>query len=148
MKVILLQDVPKVGRRYDIKDVPSGYARNFLIMNKLAEVATPARERELKGLRDKEEGVRRAADAETEAVLKKVDGKTVNMFGKASEAGHLFARIKEEDIAEAIKKDFNITLNPQAIILAHPIKEVGEHAITIEERGKTARISVLVTASA
>lgn len=147
MKVILLHDVPKVGRKYDIKDVPSGYARNFLILKKLAEVATPAREHELKTLHNKEEEARKTQDEAIASVLRKVDGKKVTIHGKASEAGHLFARVKAEDIAGAVEKELGVAVDSRAIILAHPIKEVGEHTVTVEAGNKKAKILLSVVKS-
>ena len=55
MKIILLKDIPKIGKKYDIKDVADGYARNFLFINKLAEEATPNKISQIHGLKASQE---------------------------------------------------------------------------------------------
>lgn len=146
MKVILLKDIPKVGKKYDIKNVAEGYALNLLIPKGLAQIATPQAEKNL--LRDK-------ALATTE---KKVQGElllknleviktlVLNIKEKANDKGHLFAGITKERLVKEILKTSRLNLDAESLVLEKPIKEVGEHEVVVEVLGKSAKFKVSVEA--
>ncbi|MDO8564497.1 MAG: 50S ribosomal protein L9 [bacterium] len=144
MKIILLQDVKGIGRKFDIKNVADGYAINFLLPRKLAEPGTgSALERAEK--RRKEEEVK--AKVHADLLLKNVGalkGTTIEMSGKGNEKGHLFAAIHKEAIAEALKKQTGIDVLPDFIHLEKPVKEAGEHTIGVETGGKKGTFTLLV----
>lgn len=139
MKVILLQDVHKVGRKYQVAEVSPGFARNFLFPGKKAEVATKAalkRYEALKERHNQELAVREELLVKSLGDLATI---TVKMTGKANEQGHLFAGLHQAEIAQAIKEQTDIDLLPEHITLKKPIKEAGVHPINItigEHRGK------------
>jgi large subunit ribosomal protein L9 len=131
MKVIFLKDVPRVGKKYDVKDVPDGYAMNFLVPRKLAEKATPKALNDLE-LRKKEIIIER--ELQESLLLKNLEAikdKVVNMKGKANEKGSLFSAIHKKEIIEELKKQHHIDLGADLIDLDKPIKETGEFDIPI-----------------
>jgi len=136
MKVILLQNVSNMGQKYDIKNVSSGYARNYLIPRKLAEIAT---DKSVKNI----EILKKAHDAEIrvhkDLLAKNIEDLsdvTVLLKEKANEKGHLFAGVHNDEIVSAVKEQTHLDISPDFIKLKEPIKEIGEYDITVESEGK------------
>src|SRR5690349_155166 len=105
MKVIFLQDVARVGKRHDVKEVNDGYAVNFLLPRKLAVSATVKAIAELEA-RKKEIVVER--EVREELLVKNLEGlkgKTITIAAKADDKGHLFKAIHPKDIVEAMRND-------------------------------------------
>lgn len=132
MKVILLEDLPKLGKRGDVVSVKDGYARNFLIPKGLAVVAT---EEEISRL--KEEALRKKEKEERKkrALLElkqNVDGKEIVLKARAGAKGKLFGSITTGEIAEAIKKSLGVEIDKKVIELNSPIKEVGEYLVRLK----------------
>ncbi len=147
MKIILLKDVPKLGRRYDIKDVSSGHALNLLIPEGLAIGATPEAVLRYAAVKAKAEGERKVHE---DLLAKNIDDLkdiTLTIVGKANEKGHLFAGLKREDIASQLEKQTRLEIDPSFIKLEHPIKEVGEYRIEAAGGGKSAAFKVVVKAA-
>ncbi|MCI0542531.1 50S ribosomal protein L9 [bacterium] len=137
MKILLLKDVPKVGRKYDIKHVADGFARNALFPQKLAEPAT--KESEARVMKLKQEAAR-AGEIASDLLAKNIktlDGKTVTLHAKANEKGHLFSAIHKKEILEAIHNDLGVNISAESLVLEKPIKEMGEYAL--EAKVGTAR---------
>lgn len=128
MQVIFLQDVKNVGKKGQIKNVPDGYARNFLLARKLASVATTINVSQAKQEEDKKklqlslekQGVQKLADA--------VEGKRIVMKARAKD-GKLFGSITPKEIAVEIKK-IGLEIPEKAIATEH-IKELGEKKVLI-----------------
>lgn len=144
MKVILLQDIPKIGRKHEVKSVSDGHAVNFLIPRKLAVFATSEAMK-----RAKEEGLKRVAREETDlavlrAAVKSLSGKTIIVRAKTNERGHLFRGIDAEEIAQAIADQGKLVLQAKAIELERPIKETGERPLAIRAGGVSAVITLSV----
>jgi len=132
MKVIFLQDVVRVGKRHDIKDVPGGYATNFLIPRKLAELATP---QAIANLEKRKKSIEIEREVQTELLLKNLEeikGKVVVIKAKTDEKGHLFSGIKNKEIVEEMHKQHHADISEEFIVLEKPIKETGEFEIPIE----------------
>jgi large subunit ribosomal protein L9 len=131
MKVILVKDVPSLGRSGTVVNVSDGHARNFLIPKKLALPATV----EMLGKMQKEELEKQTKvvkDIEKFLKIKnKVEGKTVTIKAKA-EKNVLFAGLHEKDIAHAIGENLGIELTPGAIILPSAIKSIGVHKVEVK----------------
>lgn len=144
MKVIFLQDVTRVGKRHDIKDVNDGYAMNFLIPRKLAELATPKAVTELE-LRKKEIVVEREVQEDLLMKnLEEIKGKSITIKGKANEKGHLFSAIHKKEIIEEMKRQQHADISEEFIVLEKPIKTVGEFEIPIEIKGKKSSFKLIV----
>jgi large subunit ribosomal protein L9 len=144
MKVILLQDVTKVGRRHEVRQVSDGYAMNFLLPNGLAELATESKVAAL-SKQEVQRTERKAVQRELlEKDLEKSSGKKIAINSKANEKGHLFKGIHAADIVAAIETQLGIRLPEDALKLSEPIKETGDHTVAIAAKdGKT--IAVLVS---
>jgi len=146
MRVILLQDVPKVGHKYEVKEIADGYARNFLLPRGLAEIATEARIRALEAKRaaaqekqeKQEEGLRKAfAD---------LHGQSIHLAAPANERGHLFRGVKAEDIAAVLSEKCGIAVDARHITRQEPIKETGEYEIELAHGDARARFTLFVKA--
>jgi len=144
MKVIFLQDVPKVGRRYDVKDVNDGYAMNFLFPRKFAELATPNAVLQLEKHKKKIIVERAVQEDLLIRNLEEIKSKTIVIKGKANEKGHLFSAIHTKEIVEEMKKQHHADLSEECIILDKPIKEIGEFEIPIEMKGKKSSFKLVV----
>ena len=144
MKVILLQDIRNVGRKFDVVDVKDGYGLNFLIPQKKAKPATTGALKEVETKRAAIEAERKMKEEELAAALAKMEGVEVTISAKANEQGHLFASIHEDDITVALKDQNNIELDPTFLVLGEPLKEVGEHEVTVKAGENTATIKVVI----
>ncbi|MEK9182427.1 MAG: 50S ribosomal protein L9 [Patescibacteria group bacterium] len=146
MKIILLKDVKGLGRKYDIKEAKDGYALNLLIPQGLAVHATDKNVREV--------DIKKRTDLEHRKIqedllimnLKELDGAKIEMTEKANEKGHLFAGIHKEQIIPEIKKQTRIDMLSEFLILEKPIKEVGEHEITVKVADKTIKFKLVIKA--
>ncbi len=132
MKVILLQDVRGIGRKFDVKEVADGFAQNMLLPRKLAERATSERVKQIEGKRATVLKEREMAATKLKEELKKLSSVSVSVTAPANDQGHLFKGIKEDDIAEALKVRANIELPSTSIVLEAPIKNVGAHTVRVK----------------
>ena len=144
MEVIFLADVPGTGRRYEIKKVSDGFARNFLIPRKLATIATEAAKKNIDSLKQKKEVEDSQKKAARAQVLAALDGKAITFSEKANEEGHLFAGITRERIAAELS---SITgpVTPDMVHLDKPLKEIGTHTVMLVSGENQAKIRVEVT---
>jgi len=131
MKVILLKDIENLGKKYEIKEVSNGYARNYLIPRKLAKVAN---EKNLKWLEKQKEKEEKKAEEDLKKVQEAasaVDGQEIIIPVKVGEDGQLFESITVQKIYEKLKEaGFEIKKNQ--ILLESPIKELGEFPVKIK----------------
>lgn len=127
MKVIFLEDVKGKGKKGEIKEVPTGYAQNFLIKKNLAKEATCQTIGELKGKQKAEEKAQAEILAEAKETKKALeDEKTVVSFSeKVGPDGRTFGSITAKKISEELKKQFDITVDKRHIELDHPIRAIG-----------------------
>ena len=128
MKVILLKDVPKVGRRYEIKNIADGFARNMLFPKGLAEVATPDAVKRIEKLKAADTSRHAAAESELHAQLARLADMEFQIARKANPEGHLFAGLKQEEILDALHKK-GFSFGADHFDLEKPIKTVGKHEI-------------------
>ncbi len=135
MKVILIKDVARLGRKSEVKDVPSGHALNFLIPRKFAVIATDEQLKRI-GEEEKQHGVQKEhaqkVFMDACAVLAE---KHIRYPAPANEKGHLFKGINADDIQKYLESTEHIVLQKQVILLAHPIKELGIHEIPLSFGG-------------
>jgi large subunit ribosomal protein L9 len=132
MKVILLRDVAKIGRRAQVIEVPDGYALNNLIPKRLAEPATAAN---LKKIAQSKAGVQAQADSKAEAfkaALTQLNLSPLQIKADSNELGHLFKAIHEADVIAAAKER-GVDLGVHTISIETSIKSLGEHSITLKE---------------
>lgn len=145
MKVILLKDIAKLGKRGDVKEVADGYAINVLIKKELALQGTPA---EVQRWKQKEESTKHKKELQSNTFVQLVDKlrneKIVITGKKADTKGQLFAAIHENDIVDVIFKVSNISVDPKQIIIATNIKSVGTHTVEIKQGIQKEKITIEV----
>lgn len=145
MRVILLQDIENFGKKYEIKDVKNGYARNFLLPKGLAKIAT---EEVLKWLEMQKEIIEKKAGEElkkTEEAVSKIDGMEVIIPVKIGEKDQLFEKITNQKISEKLK-EMGFEIKKSQIELKEPLEELGEFSIKVKfEHNLEAEIRVIIT---
>ncbi len=146
MKVILLQQIPKVGKKGEVIEVSDGYAANALFPNKKA---IPATAKNLEALNRKIESDKASKALEhglLEAAIKSLPDMTIKIEMRANEKGHLFSKVGPSEIVEALSKQ-RVNISVKNIVLKEPIKEVGSYPVSIEEGDYKGSITVLITGS-
>ncbi len=146
MKVILLQDIDGLGKKYEIKDVKNGHARNFLLPQKLVRAAT---RQALKWLSDQKEVIEKAVEEDLKRVqvlASGLDGLELNIAVKVGDEEQLFESINSQKIIEKLKEmDFEI--KKSQVKLENPIKKLGEFPVSISlDHNLEAEIKVIVSA--
>jgi large subunit ribosomal protein L9 len=129
MKVILKQDVNKIGRRGELLDVSDGYGRNFLIGRGLAEIATPGKVRELEEKNKTQKAKDDKKVSQAEEAKKKLGGKVVTIRANAGEGGRLFGSITTAQVADAIKAQYGVSVDKKDIKIAEQIKQTGSYTV-------------------
>lgn len=145
MKVILLSNIPKVGKKYEVKNVSDGYAVNFLFPRHLAEPATANAVNKLQKKQGQEEAERKVREDLLMKNLGDLEGTRIEMVEPANEQGHLFAGIHASEMIPVIKEQTRLDILPEHIVLDKPIKEVGEHTIEVKIQDKSARFTLVVS---
>ena len=132
MEVILLQDVEKVGLRGEVVDVARGYARNFLLPRRLAEVATAAKVAELRR-RDEQRARHEARTHEHAQEIAGILNTTVLRFDvKAGPTGALFGSVTPTDVADELWRTRKVRVDRRKIDLPEPIKRIGRYEVPIQ----------------
>jgi large subunit ribosomal protein L9 len=145
MDVILRQDVDKLGSRGQLVKVAPGYARNFLLPNKIAVPATDANRKIVE--QERQAHLRRDAKlkGEAEGLAKLVNGVTITIAQKAGENDQLFGSVTSGNIADALDQK-NFTIDRRKIQLEEPIKQLGEYKVPVRlHKDVTAEVTVIVT---
>ncbi|MBZ5584303.1 MAG: 50S ribosomal protein L9 [Acidobacteriia bacterium] len=145
MEVILRQDVEKLGSRGQVVKVAPGYARNFLLPNKIAVPATDANRKIVE--QERQAHLRREAKlkGEAEDLAKMVNGVSITIAQKAGENDQLFGSVTAKDVAEALAAQ-NFTIDRRKIQLDEPIKQLGEYKVPVRlHKDVTAEVTVTVT---
>jgi large subunit ribosomal protein L9 len=145
MKVILLKDVSKLGGRYEVKEVSSGYASNFLIPKGLVKVATSGEMKRMEKLKEDGKQKREEEKNVLKEQLKKLEAEKVELLYPANDKGHLFKGVQKEDIVEALGKK-GVNIKPDYIELEKPIKEIGDYDIKIKVPDLKSKVGIAVKA--
>ncbi|MDR1979833.1 MAG: 50S ribosomal protein L9 [Synergistaceae bacterium] len=131
MQIILKKDVNKIGKSGQLLEVSDGYARNFLFPRDLAEEATIGKIADLKA-RQQNQKAKEAKEKQTSEEDKiRLQGKVVRVFASAGENGKLFGSVTTAQIAEALEAQYRIKIDKRNIKLAEPVKQSGNHAVSI-----------------
>ena len=142
MKVALLKDVSGLGKRNDVKTVSDGHALNFLIPQRMAEVATASVLARVELSKKQVEQEKKVMEDLLLKNLHTIDGKTVEIEREANEKGSLFAGIHKDEIVKAVKEVIDVDLLPDFIVLDKAIKETGEQKIELKVHGKSATFTL------
>lgn len=131
MKVILQQDVKNVGKRGEVVNASDGYARNFLFPKKLAIPADKQNMNEWSAKKSAEAHKKEIEKQEAIKLKEELEKITLTIKTKAGENGKTFGSITSKEIAEAISKEFNKTVDKKKIIIKEQIKTLGTHSIEL-----------------
>jgi large subunit ribosomal protein L9 len=144
MRIILLKDTPKVGRKYDVKDVADGYALNMLIPRGFAVAATASAVKNIETMKANDATDKRIQEELLAKNLETIKNLTLTISEKANDKGHLFAGITKERLVAEIAKATRLNIGPELVKLDKPLKESGEHRVNIEALGKKAEFTVKI----
>lgn len=142
MKIILLQDLARLGKRGEVKEVADGFALNVLIAKNQAVRATPAELSKWKQLEDKKTYQKELLQSSFLKLIHELQGKKLTIEGLKHDKGHLFAAIGKESVAEAIFKATGLSVHPNQIVLKTPLKTLGEHSFELEQNDKKSSIAI------
>lgn len=131
MKVLLCQDVEKLGWLGDIVEVKEGYARNYLLPNHVAVVPNRANVKSLAEAKSRNAAERKIAQEKLGGIAKAVEGAEAVVAAKANEQGHLFGSVGQHDIASNLR-DQGFEISDDMVRLNEHIKEVGTHEVTLK----------------
>jgi len=131
MKVIFLQDVPRVAKAGEIKEVASGYGRNFLIPQKLAMLASP----QAMSLAETQRRAKARQQAESEAefleLARELEGREIILEARVGAQEHLYGSITNADIAAGLESSAGLVVDKRKIELAEPIRELGSYEVAV-----------------
>ena len=145
MKIILLEDVPTLGRRGEVRDVADGYARNYLLPHKLALNATTANLKNIEGIKALQESQAAKSVAQSQAQAQVIAGLHLAVSRQASDEDRLFGSVGRNDIA-AFLTQHGVEVERRRIELDEPIKTLGEFSVPIRlHPDVTAQLKVTVT---
>jgi large subunit ribosomal protein L9 len=130
MKVLLLEDVYKLGRAGDVKKVAPGYARNFLMPQGLAVLATPGAVKQAGRIKKQGEIKRAKVNQELGGVAEELDGQRFTFAAKASETRRLYGSINTQMIAQAVSDKIGVTVEPKQID-SQPLRMLGRHVVSV-----------------
>jgi large subunit ribosomal protein L9 len=145
MKIILLKDVAKIGKKYDIKDVSDGYAQNMLLPRGLAKLATKDAIAKVEQLKANDLTAKKIQEELLLKNLEIIKNLKLELKEKTNEKGHLFAGITKEILHSELVKITRLNIDISSIKLDKPIKEVGEHKVLVEVLGKKAEFTLAVS---
>ncbi len=144
MKVILLDDVAKVGRRGEVRDVSDGYARNFLIPKKLALGASAGNLKNLEHIKKQQDSKADRIKDDAHELQRQIEALTYEERRQASEEGKLFGSVTSQDIADFLGRH-GVKIERRRIHLDEPIKTLGETMVSVRlHTDVTAHIKVSI----
>lgn len=146
MKVILLNNIKKLGSRFDVIDVADGFAQNFLIPQKKALPATPENLGNIEAIKaDQAEAIAQERQ-EVEAIIKGLEGVVLSYTALANEQGGLYESITSATVSDLLEEQANIDLNEVYIVMEAPIKKTGEFDIECAYEDVTGSVKLVVKA--
>jgi large subunit ribosomal protein L9 len=144
MKVILLDDVAKVGRRGEVRDVSDGYARNFLLPKKLALAATAGNLKGIDHIKKQQEAKADRIKIDAERLRDRIEALLYEERRQASEEGKLFGSVTAQDVVDFLERQ-QITIERRRVHLEDPIKTLSENVVTLRLHSEvTAQLRVNV----
>jgi large subunit ribosomal protein L9 len=132
MKVVLREDIEKLGLRGEVVDVARGYARNFLLPRKLAEPATPSRVAELAKINARRALNEAQSFEQAQEIAERLGQAEVRFDVKAGEKGVLFGSVTQTNLADAIWEKLKVRVDRRKIEMPEPLKRIGRYQVPIE----------------
>ena len=132
MKVILIQDVKKLGKTGEIKEVSDGYARNYLIPQGFAQEATTTRLKETEDQKLRKERQKTKEENLARAVRDKINGQTLHVKMKTAAGDKLFGAVTARELSELLQKELGVTIDKKKIEISEPIKHLGQFPVQVK----------------
>ena len=132
MKVVFLKEVEGSGKIGEIKNVADGFARNFLLPKGLAAPATADAIRRAEAKAAAEAKKQALLDEAAQAVAQSLGGASITIIAKAGSKGRLFGSVTQADVAAEVAKLLDHEVDRHQVLLAEPIKEVGDYEVTVQ----------------
>ncbi|MEL7020829.1 MAG: 50S ribosomal protein L9 [Bacteroidota bacterium] len=132
MDIILLENVDKVGEKFDVVTVKDGYARNYLIPQKMALIANHTNMRRLEDYRHREAKREEAMLSEYQAMAKQLEGKVLKIGAKAGTSGKIFGSVTALQIANALRDQLEIDIPRRKVELPDDVKMLGSYKATLK----------------
>lgn len=132
MKVLLVQDVEKLGKTGDVKEVSGGYGRNFLMPKGLAVLATRGQVKQAEERNAAQQKRAQAARKDAEALAARIAGQTLRFTARVGELDRLYGSVTSADIAEKLQAQTGVEVDRRRIDLDEPIKRIGIYPIKIQ----------------
>ncbi|MFC2007090.1 50S ribosomal protein L9 [Chloroflexota bacterium] len=131
MKVVFIEDVPNVAEVGEVKEVPDGYGRNYLLPRKLAVLSNSAASNVLEVQLKKKARLQAQTEMEMTELARKLEDKEIIIKAKTGAKDRLYGSITSADIAEGISSNFGLTIDKRKIELDEPIRELGSYDVAI-----------------
>lgn len=148
MKIILLQDEKKLGKKGDIIDASEGYARNYILPKKIGVEATPKNLNDLKLQKANDEKIAKEQLEAAKALAAELETKQIVVKIKAGEGGKTFGSVSSKEIAVACKEQHNIEIDKKKIVLNESLKSFGNYEVAVKLHPQvTGKLLVKVTES-
>ncbi|WP_077306029.1 50S ribosomal protein L9 [Terribacillus halophilus] len=132
MKVIFTEDVKGKGKKGQVKEVPDGYARNYLLKNNLAAPATKGNVKVQEAKENKQQQLEQQEVEDAKKLSEKLASLTVEVKAKSGEGGRLFGSITSKQIADELKKTHKIKIDKRKIELDDPIRALGYRDLDVK----------------
>ena len=132
MKILLTEDVKKLGKKGDMVEVSDGYAKNYILPQKLGVEATKAIQNEWQVRKGSEANRRAREKQEAQTLAAELNGKIITIRTKAGEGGKLFGSITSKEAAELIHQQLGLEVDKKKLTLNTAVKAVGEYTVTIK----------------
>lgn len=144
MKVILNQDIPKIGKKYEVKNVADGHALNFLLPRGLVMAATAGALKKLEIVKAQLAVEKKVQEDLLLKNLQLLNGAKIEIIEKSNTQGHLFAGLHKEQIISVVKKQIGLDVLPEFLILEKPIKQIGERILEVKVQDKVAKFTISI----
>jgi large subunit ribosomal protein L9 len=146
-KLLLIEDVEALGRSGDIVTVKPGHARNFLIPQGLAIIASKQALRMQARLQEERNQKAVVDRSESEAIAAKLENQTLTKTVKVDHEGHMYGSVNAAEIADLLEKQMSVAIDKRSIQLKHPLKTVGTHTVSAKlKEGVVASFNVSIEA--
>jgi large subunit ribosomal protein L9 len=129
-QLVLIEDVPYLGKQGDVVEVKAGYARNYLLPNSLATVPTPHNLRLLEKYKIRVQQAREAKIADLKVLAVQIQQVNVTIEANATDEGHLYGSVGPAEVSKALRGR-NLPVEPEAVKMEGPIKELGLYAVKL-----------------
>ena len=145
MKVVLVQDVPRLGRVGEVREVADGYGRNFLLPRKLALPATPSALKQAEVLLQKEVKGKERLAVELSELAQQLEGFSITFKEKVVAEGRLYGSVREVQIAQELSRLTGFEIGKGSVELEEPIQQLGSYEVTVRlAKDLTPRIKIIV----